>query len=198
MTKLSCYAAASILALTCTINPALAATMVNKDVIELVKAGLSEETILQSIDAADPAKFDTSATGLIALKKGGATDRIVQKVLSRQLAKGAPAGGENASAPNTNPTSGGACRFEAPEFAESVGLRADGKIIGLTYQPATPQTDASVLKAMASSLTLGLVRSTATTSLRISGAKATVRLKDRSPEILDVVAPPGANVELVT
>jgi outer membrane lipoprotein SlyB len=62
---------------------AVAAPMTNDDVIKLVRSGLSEATILQAIQGAEP-YFDTSSDGLIRLRQGGVNDRIIQQVLAKQ------------------------------------------------------------------------------------------------------------------
>jgi len=69
---------------------ALAAPMNNDDVIKMVKGGLSDAIVLQSIDAAEP-KFDTSPDGLVKLKQGGASDAVIQRIISRQGGAPAPA-----------------------------------------------------------------------------------------------------------
>lgn len=62
---------------------ALAAPMTNEDVIKMAKSGLSEAIILQSISSAEP-KFDTSADGLVKLKQGGVSDKVIQHIMSRK------------------------------------------------------------------------------------------------------------------
>jgi hypothetical protein len=52
----------------------------NDSVIKLVRAHLSEDLILTSINAS-PGKYDTTANGLIALKKAGVTDRVVAAIV---------------------------------------------------------------------------------------------------------------------
>jgi predicted lipoprotein len=52
----------------------------NLSVIKLVKAGLSEDLIVTTINSS-PGKYDTSANGLIALKRAGATDKVVAAVV---------------------------------------------------------------------------------------------------------------------
>ena len=64
---------------------ALAAPLTNQDVITLIRGGLGEAVVLQAIDTSEPA-FDTSAAGLLALKNGGASDAVIQRVLSRSQA----------------------------------------------------------------------------------------------------------------
>jgi hypothetical protein len=58
----------------------------NDSVIKLVRAGLSDDLIISTINAS-PGIFDTSVDGIIALKAQGASDKVVSAV----LLKGAPA-----------------------------------------------------------------------------------------------------------
>ena len=69
---------------------ALAAPMTNDDVIKMVKGGLGEATVVQAINAADPA-FDTSPDGLVRLKQGGVSDAVIQHILAHKPAGAAPA-----------------------------------------------------------------------------------------------------------
>jgi len=65
--------------------PLYAAAMTNEDVIKLVRSGLTEATISQAIGVAEPG-FDTSPDGLVKLKQGGVSDRIIQQVIAKQSA----------------------------------------------------------------------------------------------------------------
>src|SRR5580692_6147264 len=58
--------------------PALVAQQAldNGSVIKLVKAGLSEDLIVTTINSS-PGSYDTSANGLIALKKAGVTNKVI-------------------------------------------------------------------------------------------------------------------------
>jgi outer membrane lipoprotein SlyB len=58
------------------------ASMNNDDVIKMVKSGLSEAVVLQSIDAAEPA-FDTSPNGLVKLKQSGVSDKVIDRIMAR-------------------------------------------------------------------------------------------------------------------
>jgi hypothetical protein len=69
----------------------------NATVAKLVKAGLSEDLIVTTINSS-PGKYDTSANGLIALKKAGATDKEVAAIVLK-------ASGVSAAAPAATPTS---------------------------------------------------------------------------------------------
>jgi len=62
---------------------AFGAPMTNDDVIKMVKGGLSEATVIQAIEGAEPG-FDTSPDGLVKLKQGGVSDAVIQRILARQ------------------------------------------------------------------------------------------------------------------
>ena len=62
---------------------ALAAPMSNDDVIKMVQGGLSDTTVMQAVDGAEPG-FDTSADGLVKLKQGGVSDAVIQRILGRK------------------------------------------------------------------------------------------------------------------
>jgi hypothetical protein len=62
----------------------------NGSVIKLVKAGLSDDLIVSTINAA-PGTYDTSAEGLIALKKAGASDKVVSAVVMKVAEASQPA-----------------------------------------------------------------------------------------------------------
>ncbi len=70
------------------IGRAVAAPLGNDDVISLLAAGLAEATVLQAIDSADPPMFDTTAAGMIKLKKAGASDAVIQHILARKSGNG--------------------------------------------------------------------------------------------------------------
>jgi outer membrane lipoprotein SlyB len=80
-------------------SAALAAPMNNDDVIKLAKGGLNDATIIQAVDAAEPA-FDTSPDGLVKLKQAGVSDAVIQRILARGgAAAPAPAPARQAAAP---------------------------------------------------------------------------------------------------
>ena len=86
-----------ILAFALLLSPALIAqeALNNDSIIKLVRAHLSDDLIVTSINSS-PGKYDTSANGLIALKKAGATDKVVAAVVLR-------ASGASAAAPASAP-----------------------------------------------------------------------------------------------
>lgn len=56
--------------------------MNNEAVVKLVKAGLSDDLIVSTINGS-PGSYDTSVDGLIALKSAGASDKVVAAVVAR-------------------------------------------------------------------------------------------------------------------
>jgi len=58
------------------------ATLTNDSIVKMVKDGLSENTILNSINA-HPGKYATGANDLVALKSAGVSDRIISAMNTR-------------------------------------------------------------------------------------------------------------------
>src|ERR1700722_2649195 len=54
----------------------------NGSVIKMVKAGISDDLIISTIEAS-PGDYDTSADGLIALKTAGASDKVVSAIVKK-------------------------------------------------------------------------------------------------------------------
>jgi hypothetical protein len=77
--------------------------LTNTDIIKMQTAGLSEAVIVSSVNS-QPAAYDTSTDGLIALKKAGVSDAIVATMISRESAMKsgvASAAGSNLPATST-------------------------------------------------------------------------------------------------
>jgi hypothetical protein len=62
----------------------------NDAIIKLVKAGMSDDLIITTINA-QPGNFDVSTDGLIALKTGGASDKVVSAIVLKASAAPPPA-----------------------------------------------------------------------------------------------------------
>ena len=52
----------------------------NDSIVKLVKAGLSDDLIVTTINAS-PGSYDTSANGLIALKKANVSDKVISAIV---------------------------------------------------------------------------------------------------------------------
>jgi len=62
----------------------------NDAIIKLVKAGMSDDLIITTINA-QPGAYDVSTDGLIALKTGGASDKVVSTIVLKASAAPPPA-----------------------------------------------------------------------------------------------------------
>ncbi len=60
---------------------AAAKPMSNEDVLDLVNAGIDEETIIVMIETNDESKFDTSSDAVISLSKKGVSKPLIQAML---------------------------------------------------------------------------------------------------------------------
>ena len=58
-------------------EPQEAATLTNVAIIEMAKAGLTDENLMLAIDAAVSTQFDTTPNGLIALARGGVSRNVI-------------------------------------------------------------------------------------------------------------------------
>lgn len=99
--RISCFSAIKTLvlavALLLVVAPARAQDgkpLKNSDVIEMSKAGFSEETIIKAIEA-NATDFDTSVSSLLELKKAGISEKVINSML---VAKNRKAGGTEAAA----------------------------------------------------------------------------------------------------
>ncbi|HZQ91571.1 MAG TPA: hypothetical protein VFA60_07245 [Terriglobales bacterium] len=79
--------------------------LTNNDVVQLVKAGLSESTILSAMEGA-PSNFDVSAAALVELKQANVPEKVIQAMISaaktsRPAAPAAPSpASDKAAAPS--------------------------------------------------------------------------------------------------
>src|ERR1700685_4665469 len=71
----------------------------NDSVIKLVKAGLSEDLVVSTINAS-PGTYDTSVDSLIALKTAGVSDKVISAIM---LKSSSPAMAAQSAAPGQSP-----------------------------------------------------------------------------------------------
>ena len=78
--------------------------LTNTDIIKMQSAGLSESVILSSVNS-QPAAYNTTTDGLIALKKAGVPDAVVAAMISRTAAmKSGVANDAGTNLASTTPT----------------------------------------------------------------------------------------------
>jgi hypothetical protein len=74
--------------------------LTNADIVEMVKAGFDEETIIKAIEANKPG-YDTSVQGLLALKNAGVSSKVIKAILAASTPTVQPA---SETPPATQPT----------------------------------------------------------------------------------------------
>jgi|WetSurMetagenome_2_1015567.scaffolds.fasta_scaffold170338_1 hypothetical protein len=126
----------------------------NDSVVKLIKAGLSDDLIVSTVNAS-PGTYDTSADGVIALKKAGASDKVVEAIMAKGSGKNGPAtpgasstpsgANQTSSTQETPATSGATAKssdqpkiFIKPDKDFSVALAA---AFDKKHVPATIVTD---------------------------------------------------------
>ena len=150
--------------------------MTNQDVIKMVQAKLSEETIAMAVRAAKPG-FDASADGLVKLSTAGVPEGVIKAIIE---AKSGGGGGSTASAGSS---SGGAKAAANAYNPEEVILIDGDKHSTMKY--IAPQ-----MRTAARALGFGGVGSYAA----LPGTSATLRLKNTSPSFM-VAVPSNAQPE---
>lgn len=147
--------------------------MTNSDVIALVKAKMSADSIVMAVNNATPA-FDTSTKGLLALNKAGVPDAVIQAILATGgSAPSAHAGSGHGSA---GKSSGNAAALNDLSNPENVVLVDGTKQSALHY--LVPQT-----RTAARALGFGGMATYAV----LMGDKAMLRLTNTQPSFLIAV-----------
>lgn len=151
-------------------NPAAAgAGMTNADVLKLVRAGLSDAIVIQTIRQAPVTQFDTSTDALVQLKSSGLSDAVIAAILAPRAQAAAPA----AAAPIMTP--GG----DAPVHEAGIYLEADGTAEHTTALEPTVFSQAKAGGMFTSAMTYGLYKTKIKAVVR--GPTAKVRSGDKRP-----------------
>src|SRR3982074_503549 len=83
--------------------------LTNQSIVEMVKAGLSERVIVAKIRTS-PTNFDVRTDALIALKKNGVPEKVIEAILS-------PSAPAAAAAPPGSSAPAGSAAMEQPPAA---------------------------------------------------------------------------------
>ncbi len=168
----------------------------NQDLIKLIKAGLGEAVVLQAIDSST-SKLDTSTDALIALKKSGASDAVIRRVLMRSSpppSAPAPVPASATLAPPTplqsNPPPGNKCVDDAPEGYQAIF--DEGRQINV--RPAKTQFEAdanagTVLSSIGTLFSFGFIRTSVKAGVVLERAKSVTRLKGKQPLMTSIGIP---------
>ena len=149
--------------------------MDNVSVIKLVKAGLSDDLIVSTINAS-PGAYDSSANGLIALKSAGASDKVVTAIVMKASGGTVPAAVASVSAPAAGNPDDPTAPHEAGIYIYSDSAPAGSKMTMLEPSIYTQGKSGGYL---ASAMTYGIAKIKMKAVLR--GAHANARVSDPQP-----------------
>ena len=93
--------------------------LTNDSIVKMVKAGLSDDVIVTTINAS-PGAYDTTPDGLIALKQAGVSDKVIAAIVARS-----PASAPGSAAPSAPDTSAPAAPLPPgplPPGIENIGV----------------------------------------------------------------------------
>lgn len=160
-----------------------AAGMTNQDVTKMVAAGLSESLVITAIRQAKTRSFDTSADGLVALKKAGVPDAIIAVMLNPDAVP-VPAPAALPAPPSPSPSLGlslpplTAAKDNVMQPHES-GIYAmlRGKLVQLEPTVAT-SGGVGGKSMMLTGLTMGFKKAKAKASIR--GGQASTRVDEQT------------------
>lgn len=91
-------------------------SMTNADVVRMIQAGLSESVVVATIQA-NPADYDTSPNGLIALQKAGVTQNEISAILAAHQGANGGAAANPAANATPAPSAPAGPRWQMPSVA---------------------------------------------------------------------------------
>ena len=146
--------------------------LTNESVVEMVKAGLSERVIIAKIRNS-PTKFDTQTDALIALKKNGVPEKVIEAIMS-------PSAPAAAAAPPASSAPAGSVAMAPPPAA--------GPARPTVYQIVGGKE--VELMAAGSEVQRNNARYSKSTEVVIPGNKAKARTAERQP-VFVLTTPPS-------
>ncbi len=94
-----------------------------------MKSGLSEDLIVTTINAS-PGNYDSSADGIVALKRGGASDKVIAAIVTKANGGPATAASGGSAVAGGGPSNGGG----APAFSAPSTVPPEVDSVGVYYQ----------------------------------------------------------------
>ncbi len=164
-----------------------------EDILQMVKAGLSEDMIIKFIQANDTA-LDTSVQGIVALKNAGVSDRIIEAMIETQARTKGKTSGEvkspeagSEAQPTTAPTISGHPKIalspdpwptEVASMPREIGLyySHEGKFTQLFGKPIVGTKTGGFIKK---AFTVGISKTR--TKGQLPGKHAQLQLSQRQP-----------------
>jgi len=171
--------------------PALAQEVLTNDsVTSMVKGGLSEAVVLARIRSS-PANFDTSTTSLLALKKAGVSDKVIEAMVTAPRSGAAAAAAPAAPTPAAPsaatsappPSVSAAARSSAGGAAATLPRDSIYHLNGAKYTELQPQVVEIEMSHAVFSQKSEVV---------LGGRRAEYRITDKQPQFYSYYAPTEA------
>jgi hypothetical protein len=168
-------------------------TLTNESIVSMVKGGLSEAVVLARIRSG-PASFDTSTTSLVALKKAGVSDKIIEAMVSAPKS-GAAAATPAPAAPAPTPASpSGAASAPVPSVSASARTSAGGAAATLPRDSIYHLNGAKYteLQPQVIEIETNMAFFSQKSEVVLGGRKAEYRITDKQPQFYSYYAPTEA------
>ena len=173
------------------VPPAVAQEVLTNDsVISMVKGGLGEAVVLARIRSS-PANFDTTTNSLLALKKAGVSDKVIEAMVSAPRS-GAAAAAAPAPAPApAAPPSGSA---PAPSVSAGARTSAGGAAATLPRDSIYHLNGAKYteLQPQVIEIEMNMAFFSQKSEVVLGGQKAEYRITDQQPQFYSYYAPTEA------
>jgi hypothetical protein len=168
-------------------------TLTNESIVSMVKAGLSEAVVLARIRSG-PASFDTSTNSLVALKRAGVSDKVIEAMVSAPKTGATAAAPAAPAAPAPAPPAGASQSAPSPSVSAAARTSAGGAaanlprdsifhLNGTKYQELQPQViEIESNHAFFSSKS----------EVVLGGRKAEYRIADKQPQFYSYFGPTEA------
>ena len=169
---------AMVLVASCLATPPTASAqeaLTNQSIVEMVKAGLSERIIIARIRTG-PNNFDTSTDSLIALKKNGVPEKVIEAIMSPS----APPAASAAAPPPSAAPAGSVAMAPPPAMSQGPSRPTVFQIV------AGKEVE---LIASGTEIQKNNMRYSRSTELVIAGNKAKHRTPERQPVFVITAAP---------
>jgi hypothetical protein len=159
----------------------------NDSVISMVKGGLSEAVVLARIRSS-PANFDTSTNSLLALKKAGVSDKVIEAMVNApRSGAAAPAAPTPAAPPAATsappPSVSASARSSAGAAAATLPRDSIYHLNGAKYTELQPQVvEIEISNAVFSQKS----------EVVLGGRRAEYRITDKQPQFYSYYAPTEA------
>jgi hypothetical protein len=166
-------------------------TLTNESIVAMLKGGLSEAVVLARIRSG-PANFDTSTNSLLALKKAGVSDKVIEAMVSApKSAPAAAAAPAPAPAPAAAPPSGSA---PAPSVSASARSSAGGAAATLPRDSIYHLNGAKYteLQPQVIEIEMNTAFFSQKSEVVLGGRKAEYRITDKQPQFYSYYAPTEA------